>query len=352
MEEDVHLALRRLHRLAGSDQERDAGPTPVVDAEAQGGERLGVGSGPHAVFLRVPLVLPADVLRRIGVGDRTEHVEAAILHRGRAARRRLHRHQGQYLQQVVLDDIAQGAHLVVEGAPTLDVDRLRERDLHRLDVVSVPDRFEDLVREAQIHDVLDRLLAQEVVDPVDLILPEHAPEPFVQLAGRREVRSERFLHHHPSPLGQTCPTEGLDDRAEQRRRCREVEDGPRRFTQRLPQPLVRSRVFGVGRDVGEALGESLEDLVVHGPLGLLHRLAGHRAQLIRWSFLPAHADHVARQRASELEPVQGRQGHATPEIARDPEADERVRRRIHRLPPGRHRSPRPDGGGPTRGRPR
>ena len=61
--------------------------------------------------------------------------------------------------------------LVVAGAG-LDPDRLGHRDLDVVDELAVPDRLEDPVREAEREHVLDRLLAEVVVDPEDLVLLE------------------------------------------------------------------------------------------------------------------------------------------------------------------------------------
>ena len=129
---------------------------------------------------------------------------------------------------MVLDHVSQRSHAVVEAASALDAERLREGDLHRFDVVPVPDGFEDLVGEAQVHDVLDRLLPQEVIDAVDPVLVHHLEEPLVQRAGGGEVVPERLLDHDASPLGETGAAEHLHDRSEQRRRGGEVEDRPLR----------------------------------------------------------------------------------------------------------------------------
>ena len=48
----------------------------------------------------------------------------------------------------------------------------RHRDLHVVDELPVPDRLEDAVAEAQDEHVLNRLLAEVVVDPEDLALLE------------------------------------------------------------------------------------------------------------------------------------------------------------------------------------
>ena len=63
------------------------------------------------------------------------------------------------------------ACVVVAGA-ALQPQALGHRDLHVVDVLAVPDRLEDAVGEAEDQDVLDRLLAQVVVDAVDLALAE------------------------------------------------------------------------------------------------------------------------------------------------------------------------------------
>ena len=44
-------------QLAGADEEGHARPAPVVDLEAQGGERLGRRVGRDAVDRQVPVVL-------------------------------------------------------------------------------------------------------------------------------------------------------------------------------------------------------------------------------------------------------------------------------------------------------
>jgi len=59
---------------------------------------------------------------------------------------------------------------VVELGAVVDAERLGHVDLHALDVVAVPHGGERLVGEPQHVQVLRRLLAEEVVDPVDLRL--------------------------------------------------------------------------------------------------------------------------------------------------------------------------------------
>ena len=140
------------------------------------------------------------------------------------AGRRLHRHQRQHLEQVVLEDVAQRADRVVEPAPPLDAEVLAHRQLHVGDVLAVPDRLEDGVGEAQVGDVHHRLLAEEVVDPQDLVFVEHLAQRRLELFGRCEVVAERLLEDHPRAVGQPGVAELVDDGAEQRRWNLQVEE--------------------------------------------------------------------------------------------------------------------------------
>ena len=62
--------------------------------------------------------------------------------------RRLHRDDRQQLQQMVLHHVAQGAGVVVEIAARLDPDLFRDRDLHVLDPLAVPQRFQEGIGKA------------------------------------------------------------------------------------------------------------------------------------------------------------------------------------------------------------
>ena len=57
---------------------------------------------------------------------------------------------------------------------------LRECDLHSANVVAVPDRFEDGVREPEDHEVLDSLFSEEVIDSIDPLLGEVAVDDVVE----------------------------------------------------------------------------------------------------------------------------------------------------------------------------
>ena len=126
---------------------------------------------------------------------------------------------------MVDDHVANGADRVVEVPAVVDAEVLGHRDLHAGDVVAVPDRLEDRVREPQVQDLDEAHLAEEVVDTVDLRLVEVLVYRLVQLTGRCGVVPERLLDDHPRVLRQSGVSEPVDHGPEQERRDLQVEDG-------------------------------------------------------------------------------------------------------------------------------
>src|SRR5918995_576054 len=145
---------------------------------------------------------------------------------GGVDRRGVHGQQGEHLEEVVLEDVADRARLLVEGAPALDAEVLGHGDLHLADVAGVPDRLQQGVGEAQVEDVLDRLLAQEVVHPEDAVLGQVAVQDLVQLPGRGQVAAERLLHDHPGRVEAAGGGQALGHGGEHARRDGQVVQRP------------------------------------------------------------------------------------------------------------------------------
>ena len=137
------------------------------------------------------------------------------------------------------DHVAEGARLLVEARAAGDGKRLGHFDLDVIDVVSVPDRLEEAVREAQGEDVLDRLLAEEVVDAEDVRLAEHGVHGGIELLGGAEIPAKRLLDDDPGPLGEAGLAEHGHDPRERRRRDGQVIDAARLATD-LPLRLLDS----------------------------------------------------------------------------------------------------------------
>ena len=83
---------------------------------------------------------------------------------------------------MILHHVAQSTSLVVESTSTLDAHILYCRDLHALDVVAIPERLEDTISKTQSHDILHRLLSEEVIDTIELMFVEGLPVDLIQLS--------------------------------------------------------------------------------------------------------------------------------------------------------------------------
>ena len=109
-----------------------------------------------------------------------------------------------------------------------DADVLRHRDLDGVDVVCLPQGLEHGVRKAHGHDILDRFLAQVVVNAEDILLIEDLRDHVGKLARRLEVVSERLLDDDASPFATLSLVEArvrqvLGDDREVRRRNGQIE---------------------------------------------------------------------------------------------------------------------------------
>ena len=89
---------------------------------------------------------------------------------------------------MVLDHVAEGAGRFIERAAAFDADRLGGGDLDVVDVVAIPDVFEDAVGEPEDEDVLHCLFAEIVVDAEDLVFGEDLVDLVGELA-RADSRS-------------------------------------------------------------------------------------------------------------------------------------------------------------------
>ena len=127
---------------------------------------------------------------------------------------------------MVLHDVAHRAGVLVVIGALLDAERLGDGDLHVVDVLPVPDRLEDTVREAQHEDVLHGLLAEVVVDAEHLVLAEDLVHDPGELHRRGQVATEWLLHDdaRPARATQLVLADGAHDRRVCLRRRGEVEE--------------------------------------------------------------------------------------------------------------------------------
>ena len=97
-----------------------------------------------------------------------------------------------------------------------------------VNMVAVPERLENTVGKAHEHDVLNRLLAQEVVHSVDLRLSQAVAQLRVEGLSGRQIMAKRLFHHHSAPkiIGlshQPRLTEVVDNAAKKPRAHSQVE---------------------------------------------------------------------------------------------------------------------------------
>ena len=101
--------------------------------------------------------------------------------------RRLHRGEGEKLEHVVGDHVAQGSGLFIKSGAGADAEGFGAGDLDVVDVVAMPDGLEQGVGKAEDQDVLHRLLAEIMVD-AKTCSSSKAPST-VWLSARAEARS-------------------------------------------------------------------------------------------------------------------------------------------------------------------
>ena len=96
---------------------------------------------------------------------------------------------------MVLQHVAQRAGAVVVIGTVLDADRLGHGDLHMVDEVAVPQGLDQRVGKTEHQQVLHRLLAEKVIDAVDLLLVEMLVQQAIEHLRRFEVFAKGLFDH-------------------------------------------------------------------------------------------------------------------------------------------------------------
>src|ERR1700727_3017628 len=189
-------------------------PTPVLNLKPYCCVSFRYGAGIHSRLLpiaryRFPVNHAGTILPSNGEScyildthwpNRSKYLHLLFTHRIRIKRWwRLHRSQRQQLKQMVRHHIAQGAGLFVERRAVFDSHRFSRGDLHIVDVVPVPHRFEQRVAEAEDEDVLHGFFAKIVVNAVHRFLVEYAVHNLIQYVRRFQVPPEGLFQNNSCP---------------------------------------------------------------------------------------------------------------------------------------------------------
>ena len=109
-----------------------------------------------------------DRFRRVSP-DGLQHLDFLVANGvGIEGRGRLEGHERGELQDVALNHVTQGTGGFIKCGALLDAQTFRSGDLHVIHIITVPERLENAVPEAQHQQVLHRVLAEVVVDAIDL----------------------------------------------------------------------------------------------------------------------------------------------------------------------------------------
>src|ERR1700758_1830845 len=68
----------------------------------------------------------------------------------------------------------------------------------------IPDRLDNRVGEPEREDILNRLLTEVMVDPIDLVLVKDSMDHVVESSRAAKVAPERFLENDPCPVSRTA----------------------------------------------------------------------------------------------------------------------------------------------------
>jgi len=102
---------------------------------------------------------------------------------------------------MVLNDVADDSGFLVEPAASLDAEAFGHGDLDALNVLVIPAGLDQRVGKTEVDEILDRLLAQIVVDSEDRLLGKKMMKRAVQLTGRGEIAAKRLFHDDAGILG-------------------------------------------------------------------------------------------------------------------------------------------------------
>ena len=177
-----------------------------------GGKGRCLAIGCHIRFGAVAVILPANGafgdIFAVHHTDSFEYFHFFIAHEVcLKSDRSFHGDDHHQLHDMILEHVANHTGTVVISAPMAHGDLFCDRDLYMVDVVAVPDRFENRIGEPEYQEILNGFFAEIVVDPKNLILRKYGSDRAIEFFCRLQVASDRFFQNESSrPAGFVCQT--------------------------------------------------------------------------------------------------------------------------------------------------
>ncbi len=193
-----------------------------------------------------------------------------------------------------------------------------------LDIVPIPQGFEQGVGEAEHQQVLDRLLAEEVIDAKDRRLVVVPVQDLVELAGAREVAPERLLDHDPTAVVHPLTGQAGGHLIEQERRNGQIGHGATAVGNALTETTKGLGPVVVALDVEEPLEQPIGDGLVGVDVGRVQRARHPFAKGSVVPLGPGDPDHRHIETAVDLELVERGEQLLVRKVARHAEQDQRI----------------------------
>ena len=179
---------------------------------------------------------------------------------------------------MILDHVEKSANSVVEAPTVLNVESFGHGDLDAANIVAVPERLEHRIGKPRVEDVLNRLLAQIMVDAKDRLFGEVLQQCAVERLRRFAIAAERFFNDEAGVDVETALSERGNDNAKKARGDRQIVQRPLGAAERLLQLRKGLRIVVIAVDIPQKSQELIKLRRVGAPV-LLDAVLGSLPQL-------------------------------------------------------------------------
>src|SRR4029077_10502197 len=226
---------------------------------------------------------------------------------------------------MILNHIADCAGLIIERASALNSKVLRHSNLYALDLIAVPERFQNRILEADEDHVVHRPFSQVMIDAEDVLLIEGAEKNPIKLLRRDKVVTEGFFNDNASAVGTVCLGQLFHNQPEQRGRDGEVVRRPLRGAELLSDRLKSRRVLIVTINIAQQTAELFESRGIDTSPVFLDTVARPRPELVDVPTGLSYADNRNVEVTPFQHRLQRREDFFVSKIAGGAEKNQRIR---------------------------